>query len=75
MSLRYSRIEVGGIHLHVVEDGPADGQPILFLHGFPEFWYSWRHQLAYFAKTGYRVIAPDQRGYNLSDKPRGLFHR
>lgn len=49
--------------------GPQDGQPILFLHGFPEFWYGWRKQIGYFAAQGYRVVAPDQRGYNDSDKP------
>jgi pimeloyl-ACP methyl ester carboxylesterase len=42
---------------------------IIFLHGFPEFWYGWHHQLDYFAAKGYRVLAPDQRGYNLSSKP------
>jgi pimeloyl-ACP methyl ester carboxylesterase len=42
------------------------------LHGFPEFWYGWRHQIQPLAQAGYRVIAPDQRGYNLSDKPGGI---
>ena len=72
MSLEHRQVELEGIHLHIVEDGPTEGQAILFLHGFPEFWYSWRHQLSFFADAGYRVIAPDQRGYNLSDKPRGI---
>ncbi len=72
MSLEHHQIELEGIRLHIVEDGPTEGQAILFLHGFPEFWYSWRHQLSFFADAGYRVIAPDQRGYNLSDKPRGI---
>jgi pimeloyl-ACP methyl ester carboxylesterase len=44
---------------------------VLLLHGFPEFWYGWRAQIPALAKAGYRVIAPDQRGYNLSDKPKG----
>ncbi len=42
---------------------------MLFLHGFPEFWYGWRRQIGHFAASGYRVLVPDQRGYNLSDKP------
>jgi len=58
-----------GFTLSVKCAGPADGQPILFLHGFPEFWYGWRKQIGYFAARGYRVIVPDQRGYNDSDKP------
>jgi epoxide hydrolase 4 len=62
---------VNGVQLHVVEKGNK-GQPvIIFLHGFPEFWYGWRHQINYFAAKGYRVLVPDQRGYNLSSKPAG----
>ncbi|NDJ54689.1 MAG: alpha/beta hydrolase [Chloroflexi bacterium] len=61
-----------GIRLHVVTDGPEDGPPVLLLHGFPEFWYGWRHQIPALAAAGYRVIAPDMRGYNKSDKPKGL---
>jgi pimeloyl-ACP methyl ester carboxylesterase len=72
MDLRERFIETNGIKLHVMEAGPADGPMILFLHGFPEFWYAWRKQLQYFAEKGYLVVAPDQRGYNLSDKPDGI---
>jgi pimeloyl-ACP methyl ester carboxylesterase len=54
--------------MHVITAGPEDGTPILLLHGFPEFWYSWRFQITALAAAGYRVIAPDQRGYNLTDK-------
>lgn len=54
--------------MHVVLAGPDDGPPIMLLHGFPEFWYSWRYQIPALAAAGYRVIAPDQRGYNLSGK-------
>lgn len=61
--------EANGICLHVMEAGNADGQPILFLHGFPEHWYGWHKQIDYFASRGYRVIVPDQRGYNLSERP------
>lgn len=63
---------INGIQLHVIEDGPEDGEIIMFLHGFPEFWYSWKKQIPWFAGKGYKVIVPDQRGYNLSDKPKGI---
>jgi len=72
MDLRERFIKTNGIKLHVMEAGPQDGQMILFLHGFPEFWYAWRKQIHYFAQKGYLVVAPDQRGYNLSDKPQGI---
>ena len=65
-------IDAGGVRLHAVEAGPADGPLVLLLHGFPEFWYGFRHQIAPLARAGYRVVVPDQRGYNLSDKPRRL---
>ena len=58
---------VNGIRLHYAEAGSGDDLVIL-LHGFPEFWYSWRHQLPVLGKS-HHVIAPDMRGYNLSDKP------
>jgi pimeloyl-ACP methyl ester carboxylesterase len=60
------------VRLHVVEAGPPDGPPVLLLHGFPEFWYGWRHQIGPLAAAGHRVIVPDLRGYNLSDKPAGI---
>jgi pimeloyl-ACP methyl ester carboxylesterase len=62
-------VRAGDIQLHTVFAGSEDGEPVVFLHGFPEFWYGWRKQIGYFADAGYRVIVPDQRGYNLSDKP------
>lgn len=65
-------VRVGDINLHVVTDGDADGEPIMLLHGFPEFWYGWRKQITFLAEQGYRVIVPDQRGYNLSDKPHDI---
>lgn len=65
-------ISVGDIKVHVVIAGNPDGEPIFLLHGFPEFWYGWRHQIPYLVEQGYRVIVPDQRGYNLSDKPKGV---
>jgi pimeloyl-ACP methyl ester carboxylesterase len=69
--LEHNYFEIDGIKLHVVLAGPKDGQPVLLLHGFPEFWYGWRKQIPALAEAGYRVIVPDQRGYNLSDKPKG----
>ena len=59
----------GGIRLHYVEAG--EGPLLVLLHGFPEFWYSWRRQLPALAAAGFHVVAPDMRGYNLSDKPAG----
>jgi pimeloyl-ACP methyl ester carboxylesterase len=59
----------GGVRLHYVEAG--EGPLVVLLHGFPEFWYSWRHQIPVLAQAGYHVVAPDMRGYNLSDKPGG----
>ncbi len=62
-------VKTNGITLHVMEDGPQDGPPVILLHGFPEFWYGWRKQIGVLASAGYHVFVPDQRGYNLSDKP------
>ncbi len=67
--LESRRIEVGDVALHVVLAGPEGGEPVLLLHGFPEFWFSWHRQLAALAEAGFRVAAPDLRGYNRSDKP------
>jgi pimeloyl-ACP methyl ester carboxylesterase len=53
-------------------DGPENGTPVILLHGFPEFHYGWRKQIPALSAAGYRVIVPDQRGYNLSDKPKGV---
>ena len=64
-----SEVTVNGVKLHVVQAGPRSGKPVLLLHGWPEFWYGWRHQIEHLADLGYRVTAPDQRGYNTSDKP------
>lgn len=69
-TLEKNFIYVGKVQLHVVTAGPEDGEPVFLLHGFPEFWYGWRKQIAFLAEQGYRVIVPDQRGYNLSDKPK-----
>uniref|UniRef100_A0A0B7BFI2 AB hydrolase-1 domain-containing protein n=1 Tax=Arion vulgaris TaxID=1028688 RepID=A0A0B7BFI2_9EUPU len=58
------------VRIHYVASGPEDKPLMLFVHGFPEFWYSWRHQIIEFQKD-YRVVAIDQRGYNKSSKPSG----
>jgi epoxide hydrolase 4 len=72
MELEHSYIETNGIRLHVVQAGPQSGVPVVLLHGFPEFWYGWRKQIPALVEAGCRVIVPDQRGYNLSDKPKGV---
>ncbi|HKR60119.1 MAG TPA: alpha/beta hydrolase, partial [Pyrinomonadaceae bacterium] len=64
--ITHSFANVNGIRLHYAEAGK--GNLVIFLHGFPEFWYSWRHQLKALAPH-FHVVAPDLRGYNLSDKP------
>lgn len=70
--IEHHLIKTNGITLHVVTAGPAEGQPVVLLHGFPEFWYGWKEQIPALAAAGYRVIVPDQRGYNQSDKPKGI---
>jgi pimeloyl-ACP methyl ester carboxylesterase len=72
MNIKFQMVRTNGINLHVALAGPEDGQPVVLLHGFPEFWYGWHRQMIDLANAGFRVIAPDQRGYNLSDKPHGL---
>jgi pimeloyl-ACP methyl ester carboxylesterase len=60
------------VRLHAVAAGPNDGPVAVLLHGFPEFWYGWHRQIEPLANAGFRVIVPDQRGYNLSSKPFGV---
>ncbi len=62
-------IDGAGVRLYARAAGPDDGPLVVLLHGFPEFWYGWRHQLSALAEAGYRVVVPDQRGYNRSDAP------
>lgn len=62
--------QVGEVRLHWIEAGT--GAPVVLLHGFPEFGYAWRHQLPALAAAGFRAVAPDMRGYNLSDRPEGV---
>jgi len=65
----HRRIDVGEVSLHVALAGEGEGPLVVLLHGFPEFWWSWRYQLLALAEAGFRVAAPDLRGYNLSDQP------
>src|SRR6201996_9673555 len=60
-------VDTNGIRMHVAEAG--SGYPVVMCHGFPELWYSWRHQMRALADAGFRAIAPDQRGYGETDAP------
>ncbi len=66
-SWQHGTLMTNGIRMHYVTQG--EGPLVLLLHGFPEFWYSWRFQIPVLAQQGYRVVAPDLRGYNETDKP------
>jgi pimeloyl-ACP methyl ester carboxylesterase len=68
--VREGYADVGDVRLHYVEAG--EGPLVVLLHGFPEFWYGWRLQIAPLAAAGFRVVAPDMRGYNLSSRPDGV---
>jgi pimeloyl-ACP methyl ester carboxylesterase len=67
-----TQLAVNGLSLHAIEAGPADGPLLILLHGFPEFWWGWRHQITPLAESGFHVLAPDLRGYNLSDAPQDI---
>ncbi|XP_051224201.1 epoxide hydrolase 1 [Lolium perenne] len=68
--VRHRTVEVArGVRLHVAEAGPEDGPAVLLVHGFPDLWYGWRHQMAALAARGFRAVAPDLRGYGDSDVP------
>jgi pimeloyl-ACP methyl ester carboxylesterase len=69
---RASMRSVNGVSLHVVEAGEPGAPLVILLHGFPEFWWAWRHQITPLAKAGFHVVAPDMRGYSKSDKPEGI---
>jgi pimeloyl-ACP methyl ester carboxylesterase len=73
---RHERVDCGRVQLHCAvagEDAGSAKRPLmLFLHGFPEFWAAWRGPMQHFAARGWRCVAPDLRGYNLSDKPAGV---
>src|SRR5205809_6004309 len=65
--IKHHTIRVNGIQMHVAEQG--EGPLVLLCHGFPELWYSWRHQLPALAAAGFHAVAPDQRGYGQTDAP------
>jgi epoxide hydrolase 4 len=67
VELAHHYADLGDVRLHYVEAG--EGPLVLLLHGFPQFWYQWRQQIPALVEAGFRVVAPDMRGYNLSDKP------
>ncbi|KAK3152955.1 hypothetical protein QOZ80_2BG0165780 [Eleusine coracana subsp. coracana] len=67
--IEHIHLPVRGLNLHVAQVGKGDLGTVVFLHGFPEIWYSWRHQMLAVAAAGYRAVAPDCRGYGLSDQP------
>jgi epoxide hydrolase A/B len=69
-TLTHRHIDSNGLKMHVVEAG--NGFPVLLCHGFPELWYSWRHQLHALADAGFRAIAPDQRGYGETEAPAAI---
>jgi pimeloyl-ACP methyl ester carboxylesterase len=70
--INHRSVDVHGLRMHLAEAGPADGPVVLLLHGFPECWYSWRHQLPALAAAGFHAVAPDQRGYARSDAPEAI---
>jgi len=72
MKVIFEHILTNGIKLHTAFAGPKDGEPVILLHGFPDAWFGWEPQIQALAEAGFHVIAPDQRGYNLSDKPKGI---
>jgi len=72
MKVTFERVPTNGIKLHTAFAGPEDGEPVILLHGFPDAWFGWEPQIQALAEAGFRVIIPDQRGYNLSDKPEGI---
>ncbi len=69
-AITHRMVETNGVRLHVAEQG--EGPLVVFVHGFPESWHSWRHQLAAVSAAGYRAVAIDQRGYGDSDRPHAV---
>ena len=70
MLLKFEHINTNRIRLHTALAGPDQGEPVFLLHGFPDAWFGWEAQIGDLVEAGFRVIVPDQRGYNLSDKPK-----
>ena len=72
MDITHRTVDANGIQIHLAAAGPPDGPLVLLCHGFPESWYSWRHQMAALADAGYHAVAPDMRGYGQTDKPEAI---
>ncbi len=68
--IKHATVETNGIRMHVAEQG--EGPLVILCHGFPESWYSWRHQLSALTQAGYRAVAPDMRGYGKTDRPEAI---
>ena len=68
--VRHRSVETNGIHMHVAEQG--EGPLVVLCHGFPESWYSWRHQLSALAEAGFHAVAPDMRGYGQTERPQEI---
>src|SRR6202521_6229485 len=68
--ITHRTIKTNGINMHIAEAG--EGPLVLLLHGWPESWYSWRHQLPALAAAGYHAVTPDVRGYGQTDKPHDI---
>ncbi|HZC46946.1 MAG TPA: alpha/beta fold hydrolase, partial [Candidatus Acidoferrum sp.] len=68
--IRHKFVNTNGIRMHYVEQG--EGPLVVLCHGWPESWYSWRHQIPVLAAAGFRVVAPDQRGYGQTDAPEAI---
>ncbi|MTJ15355.1 alpha/beta hydrolase, partial [Anabaena sp. UHCC 0187] len=69
-SVTHRFIKTNNIQMHIAEQG--QGKLVILCHGFPESWYSWRHQLSALAEAGFHVVAPDQRGYGQTDRPAAI---
>ncbi|CAN8269911.1 unnamed protein product [Cochlearia groenlandica] len=65
-------LKINGITMHIAEKGPKEGPLVILLHGFPDLWYTWRHQIIGLSSLGYRAVAPDLRGYGDSESPEGF---
>jgi len=70
----YVNLPTRGLQMHVAVAGPADGEPVVLLHGWPQHWYAWRHQIGPLAER-YRVLCPDLRGFGWSDAPAGGYEK
>src|SRR5260370_25709678 len=68
--IKHRTVETNGIHMHIAESGA--GPLVVLCHGFPESWYSWRHQLHALPEAGFHAVAPDMRGYGRTDPPEQL---